>query len=477
MTWADLAPLAVELVLLLGTLSLLGVDLLLPHGEKRVLSWGALGVITAAFVGTWALPWDGAALGGVFVRDGLTVYFERLFLMAGILAVVASHHLGQREWPRRQGEYVQLVLFSVLGMMLLGGVRDLILLAVAFELMGIPLYVLAGWRRRDAHGAEAALKLYLVGAASSAITLYGMSILFGLSGTTYLPEIARTVASDASPLLVMGVGATIAGMGYKIGVVPFHMWVPDTYQGAPTPFVAFLSVGPKAAGMVALVQVLLPASGALLGVVVELLLVLSAVSIVLATLMAIPQENIKRLLGYSGIAHMGFLLMALATGEVLGLTTLLFYLMGYLFTSVGAFLVVHVVRQAGGDDTLASFDGLGRRSYFLGMSMLLFLLSLAGIPFVVGFWAKIYVFMAAWRAGFEWLVILGAVVSVVGLFYYLRVARAVFMNPPRDDSTVPMDLASFVGIAACLIAVMAMGLYPTPFFAAARSAAEAFLGM
>ncbi|MBN2800705.1 MAG: NADH-quinone oxidoreductase subunit N [Deltaproteobacteria bacterium] len=476
MTWTDLAPLGVELILLAGALSLLIVDLILPPGDKRILGIGTLGVFLAGLLATWTLPLDGLALGGAYEGDAMGVFLKRVFLLSGALAVLAVQGHGPKAWPRRQGEYHQLILYSVLGMSLLSGVRDLILLAVAFELMGVPLYALAAWQKRDAGAAEGALKLYLTGAVSSAATLYGFSVLYGLSGSTRIADVAAAVSAHPSPLLALGATVAVAGMGFKLGVVPFHMWVPDTYEGSPTPFIAFLSVGPKAAGAAALVQLLLPGHGALLGTVMELFLVLSAASLVLATLMALPQSNVKRLLAFSGIGHMGILLMAIATGTVDGLASLLFYLLGYLFTNAGAFVVVHAIREDGGDDSIDSFNGLVHRSWFLSGAMLLFLLSLAGVPFVVGFWAKLFVFMAAWQAGFEWLVILGALVSVLSLFYYLRVAKAMFMGTTERRDEVPMHWSVRLAVSICLIAITGMGLYPNPFVAVAEAAAKAFLG-
>ncbi len=477
MTWADFAPLTIELILVVGALTMLGIDLLLPRENKNVVSWGTLAILLAALAGTWLLPLEGEALFGAYAGSPMAVLFKRIVLAAGAMAVLGHVTYGQRAYPGRQAEYHQMLLFSTVGMTLLGGVQDLILLVVAFELMGIPLYAMAGWQR-EGGAAEAALKLYLVGAASSIVTLYGASLLFGVTGSTAIVDVATAMNTAPTTMLALGAALAVAGMGFKIGIVPFHMWVPDTYQGAPTPFVVFLSIGPKAAGLAALVVVLLPGGAALLGGVAELLLVLSAVTIVVGTFMALPQSNIKRLLGFSGVAHMGFLLMALVTGTSEGLATLLFYLVGYLFTNAGAFLVVHAVESAGGDDSISAFDGLGRHSYFLGMAMLLFVLSLAGIPFVVGFWAKIYVFMAAWAAGFEWLVILGALVSVIGLFYYLKVARAMFMNPDPHGRTQPLkvDWPTKLGIIISLVMVCAMGFVPWPFIDAARAAAQAFLG-
>jgi NADH-quinone oxidoreductase subunit N len=474
-TLASLMPLGVDLILTVGLLTILVVDLILPPGDKRILGWGTLGVFLSALAGTLLLDLNGPALGGTYVGSSLATFFKVIFLSAGALAVLASFTELAEKHPRRQGEYYLLLMSSVLGMTLLAGAQDLVLLVVSFELMGIPLYALAAWDKREKQGIEGALKLYLVGAISSIFILFGLSMVFGLAGTSSIPQVAAYAASHPSPAALLGGTLALAGMGFKIGVFPFHMWVPDTYEGAPTPFVSFLSVAPKAAGLAALVQLLLAGDQALLQLVLWAVLALAAVTMVAGNLLAVNQSNVKRLLGYSGVGHIGFLLLAIGTGTELGLATLLFYLAGYLFTNVGAFLIIHAVARSGGDDTIASFDGLGRRNGWLGMAMLLFLLSLAGIPFVVGFWAKLFVFLAAWVAGYAPLVVLGALVSVLGLFYYLRVVRAMYMQPVSNPAPVEVDAPTNLAIAICLGFVVGMGVVPRPFMDAAMDAATRFL--
>ena len=347
----QLVPLTIDLIVALGALLVLLADVVLPPGPKRVLGWASLAVLLAALVGTFTLAPMGPSFGGAYVGDPLALMLKQIFLAAGILAVLGSLTAVHETFPRRQGEYYQLLLFSVLGMTLLAGARDIILLVVAFELMGIPLYVLAGFQRRDARAAEGALKLYVVGAVSSATMLMGLSFLTGLAGSTAIADVATYVAQRPSPAAVLGATMTFAGMGFKLGVFPFHMWVPDTYQGSTTPFVTFLSTAPKAAGIAAIVQLLLPANGALLAATTGAMVLIAAATLVFGNLLALAQDDVKRLLAYSGVAHMGFLLMALAAGNALGLAVL-FYLVAYLFTNAGIFLVVHAVARSGGDDAV-----------------------------------------------------------------------------------------------------------------------------
>lgn len=492
-----LGPLHVDLILSAGILVLLLGDALLPPGKHRWTGVYALMLLLGCFGLTFVLELSGAALSGAYVGDGLSLLFKRIFLGAAMVAVLGSIEHVDEQTGHRQGEYYQLLLFSVLGMSLLAGARDLILLAVAFELMGIPLYVLASFgRTRGTSGknpAEAGLKLYVVGAASSVIALYGLSLVYGMAGTTSLVGLAQV---ERSPLLLLGMVAALAGFGFKIGVVPFHMWVPDTYEGTSTPFAAFLSVAPKAAGLVAIVQLMLGGLIHLESAWVPTLTILVVATIVLGNLLALRQSNLKRLMAFSGVAHMGFMLLGIIVAARMstwkgldagaeGLATLIFYVVGYLAGNMGLFLALEALgahaRRSGGAselaqvDTLEAFVGLGRRTPWLAVSILLFLLSLAGIPFVVGFWAKLYVLLAAWRAGFEGLVVLGATFSVVGLFYYLQWARAIYMRKPAVEDRIEVTPALALGLVVCIAATVGMGLYPAPFIDAARDAALQFL--
>ncbi len=471
-----LGPLAADLVLVIGMGSVLVTDLILPPGDKRLLGWGALYTLLAALLATFAMELTGPAIFGAYVGDPVALMFKRVFLAAGVLAALGALTRLAERFERRQGEYWVLLLSSVLGMSLLAGARDLVLLVVCFELMGVPLYVLAAWARDDRLAIEGALKLFLLGAVSSVTLLFGISLLTGICGSTMISEVALYSREHTNPALLLGAALTLGGMGFKLGVFPFHMWVPDTYQGSTTPFVAFLSVAPKAAAIAALVRLLIAGGNALLVGVVPMLITLAAATLVMGNLLALHQTQVKRLLAYSGVGHMGLLLMALATGTELGLSMLLFYLVAYLFTNAGAFLVVHAVTGDEGDD-LALFEGLYARSGWLAMAMLLFLLSLAGIPFVVGFWAKLYIFLAAWAGGLQWLVLLGALLSVLALYYYLRVVISMFMRPPPTpiEPIVP-DWGTNTAIALCLLFVVGMGLVPGPFVEAASNAAQGFDG-
>ena len=413
--------------------------------------------------------WDGA-----YALDELALFAKRFFLVATGLGVLGSLTLRAPVYARRATEYYLIMLSSLLGMLALASARDLILLFVAFELMSIPLYALAGFQKREGEAVEAALKFFLVGTVSSALIAYGLSFVYGVTRTTLIDGIGPALAGG-SPLLVLGLVITLGGLGFKIAAFPFHMWVPDTYEAANAPFVAWLSVAPKAAGFVVIFRLYLEGVGDRVVLWVPIATGLAVLTIVAGNLMAIPQQNIKRLLAYSGVAHIGYMLVGLAAVSANGVAMMLFYLVAYLFGNMGAFLVVEAVAQSERSDSIASYRGLAQRSPMLALAMLLFLLSLGGIPFVAGFWAKLYVFWAAAEKGLYLLVLVGAILTVVALFYYLLVAKRMYIDPPDrpDPIAVPPLLA--LGILICGLGVVVMGIYPKPFvLTALRVAATIF---
>jgi NADH-quinone oxidoreductase subunit N len=465
-------------VLELGTGGLMGLiflGTLVSRGpDRRWLAWPAtLGVLVLTAVSMVLGPTP-PALAGAFVQDGLALFAKRLFLAATFIGLLGSLSLRGSAFTRRAGEYHLLVLASLLGMLVLASARDLIMLFVAFELMSIPLYVLAGFSKREGESVEAALKFFLVGSVSSAIMAYGLSFVYGAARSTHLGDVVKALPAG-DPLLLLGLLATFAGFGFKIAAFPFHMWVPDTYEAAPTPFVAWLSVAPKAAGFVALFRVYFEGAGAAVAFWGPIMAGLATVTIVAGNLMALPQQNAKRLLAYSGIAHIGYMLVGLAAASAAGTAMVLFYLVAYVFGNMGAFLVVEAVARAEGSEHLAAFRGLAQRSPLLALAMLLFLLSLGGIPFVAGFWAKLYVFWAAASAGLYWLVLVGAILTVVALFYYLVVAKRMYIEAPVRTERLPLETTLVVAVTLCALGVVLLGVYPKPVvMAALRVAAPLF---
>jgi NADH-quinone oxidoreductase subunit N len=439
-------------------------------GDRRWLGWLATGGVLVLGLASLAIDPAGPALGGMFVLDALAIFAKRLFLVATFIGLLAGVALPGPVFARRSAEYHLLILTSLLGMLVLASARDLILLFVAFELMSIPLYVLAGFLKRQPEAVEAALKFFLVGSVSSAVMVYGLSFVYGAARSTSLGGIAPALAAG-DPMLLLGLLVALAGFGFKIAAFPFHMWVPDTYEAASTPFVAWLSVAPKAAGFVAIFRLYLEGAGAQAGLWVPAAAGLATVTIVAGNLMALPQQNAKRLLAYSGIAHIGYMLIGLAAASASGTAMVLFYLVAYVFGNMGAFLVVEAVARAEGSESIGALRGLAQRSPVLALAMLLFLLSLGGIPFVAGFWAKLYVFWAAAERGLYWLVLVGAVLTVVALFYYLVVARRMYIDAPARPEPVRLDPALALSLILCVLGVVALGVYPRPLVTAALTAA------
>ena len=478
MSWDQLSPLGLDLLLACGILLLLATDMIFPRlgrGNAKLAAATLAAVLAASFT----LDTSGSAIGGAYVGGAWPLLFKRIFLVAGIIATLGSSAHVDRCYPKRQGEYYLLLLFSLLGMTLLAGTQDLILLLVCFELMSLPLAVLAAFDKNDSDSGqqrtpEGALKFYLVGITSTAITLLGISLLFGMAQTTNIAELG---AADPTPLSTLGMLLVLSGLGFKIGVVPFHMWVPDTYQGSGTPFVSLLSVAPKLAGFAVFSLIFLQGLGTWSRDWIPVIAALSLVTILVGNLLALPQTDVKRLLAFSGVAQIGYMLMAFASANAEGLGVLLFYAAGYTVTNMGAFLIVQALAAAGGDDSIGSFDGLAQRAPGLALSMLLFLLSLAGIPFVVGFWGKLYVFIAAWHAGLGWLVVVGAVLAVVALFYYLQIARAMYINPARELRAISLSPSLKLAIVICTAFVVGMGAWPNPFVEATGEAARHFFAI
>ncbi len=470
MALPDLGPVALELSLLALALLVFVADLLLPAEQKR-----GLGALTALGLGAilaasccWVRP-EGVTFWGTYVSDGVGLYLKQVLLVAGLLGALGSIDHVDRHFPARQGEHYLMMLCSLTGMLLLTGARDLLLWVVCFELAGIPLVVLAGLNK-DRRGTEAALKLFLTTAASSVFTLYGFSLLWGLSGSTVFSEMA---VMGVGPLQALALAMVLAGVAFKLGVVPFHLWMADTYEGAPTPTVAFLSVAPKVAAFAGLIRLLLEGLLPLQAVWGGALILLATVTLVQGNLSALAQTDSRRLLALSGVAHMGLMLMALAVGTAEGLGMLCFYALAYALTNMGAFLVVSVVSEAEGNADLGAYAGLARRAPALSLAMLIFLLSLGGIPFVAGFWAKVLLLWAAWTGGLFLLVVLAVLLAVLALFYYLKIARSMYIVEQGPD-TVPRPGPAMAGaIGLCVAGVVLLGVWPAPFVETALSAARA----
>jgi len=415
---------------------------------------------TAAY--RWKFATLGPAYHGYATGDSFAIFFEVLFAILGILTVAIAHPYLVRR-GLREAEFHILVMAAVIGMMVLGSATSLVTIFLGLELFSIALYVACGFARADSRSQESAAKYLLVGGFASAFVLYGMALVYGASGTTLIPEIAKNIASSpaSDPLLPLGILMMGVGFAFKVSAAPFHMWTPDVYQGAPIPVTAFMSVGTKAAAFAMIVRVFdsgLPHLGPEWQ---ALLAFVAAVSMIVGNLLAIAQTSLKRLLAYSGIAQAGYILIGVIAGGKDGLAAVLFYLFSYLFMNFGAFAVVTLMAGPDGDhDRIADLDGLHRRSWPMAVLMTVFMLSLAGFPPFVGFFGKLFLFTAGVNAGYTWIVVLAVLMSVVSVYYYVRVLIPVWSQSGRVDALrVPFSSSAAIGLSG--IFSLGLGIYPT----------------
>jgi NADH-quinone oxidoreductase subunit N len=461
-----------EISTLILAVAVLAWDLILPAPRTDSRRGGLFALAAAGLAGllAWSffLP-SPLTLTDAFVQDGFALFTKRILLAAALFAVVGMYPYARRRGVAdRSGESLVLLLFATVGGMALCSAREFLTLFVAFELLSLPLYVLAALEKERKTAPEGAIKMFLFGSVSSAVMLLGIGFLFAATGTTFWMRVTHW---PSDPLVSIGAALLLVGLGFKIAIFPFSLWVPDTYQAAPTPILAFLSVAPKAAAVVSLFrltfEVFQPA-----GVpVASWLAILAGLTMTVGNLLALRQHDLKRLLAFSGIAQIGYVLLALAAGTRLAAGLALFYFVAYLVANAGAFLVVSAMETAGCEPTLRGANHMIGRSPALASAMLIFLLSLGGIPFVLGFWGKMYVFLAAADAGLFGLVFLGAVLAVVALFYYLTIARSMFMV---KDGGPAIEVAGPVlaAILACAVVAAAGGLVPQWFVEPAQRAAE-----
>lgn len=458
--WHALAP---DLVVV-GTLCLVLVaDLFLPEERKGLLpSLAGLGLL-GALVPVLTLTIDGAdrtMFGGAYAVDNFALVTKALFLVAGYVVVLLStNYIAEGDYA--EGEYYLLLLSSILGMTIIASARDLISIFVALELLSIPAYLLAGWRKTDLKGNEAGAKYYLMGVFATSVLLYGMSLLYGAAGSTLLADIGAALADgDSVPIITLAIVFCIAGFAFKVSAVPFHTWAPDTYEGAPTPITAFLSVSSKAAGFVALIELILIGFQERADVVEPLMWVLAALTMTIGNVVALRQTNVVRMLAYSGISQAGFMLAPLAVVGDIGdnaLQAIVTYLLIYAAMNLGAFTVVMAVARKTGSGEITSFGGLFEYAPSLAVVMTVFLFALAGIPPLAGWLAKFVAFQAVIDGGTTWAYILAVVMavnSVISLGYYANVAREMWMNPaPDGDRTpirVPVSLTAALAITVVL---------------------------
>lgn len=456
--------LAPEIMVAALGLLVLATGLLLPSQARKAVGYLAtIGLMAVLITVIWTFDQELLLFfGGVYQIDMYANFFRILFLSAALLIFMVSARYADF-FGNRKDEWFSFMLFATLGMMIMVAAGDLITVYVGLELMTVSFYILSAYLLDDKLSAEAGLKYLIIGAFSSAVLLFGMSLVYASSGTTVLAEIYRALGSSSNqPALLAGIVMLIAGLGFKISAVPFHMWTPDIYQGAPTPVTAYLSVASKAAGFAVLARIFLAAFPALTFDWHHILAVVAALTIIIGNLTALPQTNVKRLLAYSSIAQAGYILVGLVAANTYGIKGLLFYALLYVFSNVGAFGVVTAVEVEEGSAELESFNGLNHRSPTLAAVMTVCMLSLAGIPPMAGFAGKFYLFAGAIQAGYLWLAFIGLLMSMISVYYYLNVAKAMYIGTGRreDRVTVPLPVATALWI--CLLGTIFLGVYPGP---------------
>jgi NADH-quinone oxidoreductase subunit N len=436
------------------------------EGKKGYLAiLSLIGVVIAFF---FTLPLMGSTqtgFEGMFISDGFTLFFKVLFLIIAFLTLLISMGYAHREGIEL-GEYYALILFATLGMMLMAAGSHLITIFLGLETMSISIYILAGIIQEDRRSTEAALKYFLLGAFATGFLLYGMALIYGATGSFYLKEVASYIASKnllRNPMLLMSLVFLTIGFGFKIAAVPFHMWTPDVYEGAPTSITAFMATGVKAAGFAALIRVFFSALPGFRPDWTMIMWVIALATMTLGNLIAISQTNIKRMLAYSSIAHAGYILVAFVAGNDLGTSGILFYLMAYAFMNLGAFSCIILLGKKGEENTLINdYSGIGFKYPLLAASMTIFLLSMAGIPPLGGFMAKFYVFSAAVKSKFYWLAILGVLNSAISVYYYLRVTVLMyFRESEREITGLQFSPASVIALILAVIGTLYMGIFPS----------------
>ena len=475
--------------LTLAAFAVLVIVLDLFISQKTVLrsvSLAGLVIAGGVAIAMWGEDYP-AIFNNMLAVDSYALFFKVLFAGIAFLVILASaDYVSKLE--RFQGEYYALILLSTLGMMLMAATADLISLYISLELTSISLYILVGFLK-DRKSTEASLKYLLLGAVASAVLLYGMALVFGYTGETQLGAIAAVIQSMSldsildSPALLMGIVLLVAGFGFKIAAVPFQMWVPDVYEGAPTPVTAYLSVASKAAGFAIILRVFHSAFGLpewLSSNWGMIFAVLAVISMIIGNVVAIPQSNIKRMLGYSSIAQAGYLMVGLAVvgfspaAEVVGRSSLLFFLASYALTNLGAFTAIIAISNKVGSDLIQDYSGMGKRAPLLALALTLCLISLIGMPPAAGFMAKFYIFSGAVQNDLLWLVIIAVINSVISAYYYLRVVKVMWLGKPASEGKVPSSGALRLALSLSCLGVLLLGVIPGYIMKLAEMAAKMF---
>ncbi|WP_429810397.1 NADH-quinone oxidoreductase subunit N [Ensifer sp. B1-9] len=460
-----------EITVVAGACILLIVGQLVPKGQEATLVWASVAVVLFAALATFTLSGGPSAYAGMFVADPFSVFFKSLFYLAIVLTFLLSRNYADIEGIGGS-EYYVLLLLALSGMMIMASAIDLLSIYVGLELMVLCTYVLTGFLRREQRSNEAALKYVILGAVSTGIFLYGVSLVYGLTGTTQLDRMAAAVTADPlDPGLLLAVVFIVAGLVFKIGAVPFHMWVPDVYEGAPTTITAFMSVGPKAAGFAVILRVFLNPLVAGSNVWI-ILAVIAVVTMALGSFVALVQDNFKRLLAYSSIAHAGFAIFGIVAGGADGIASVMLYLLIYTFMNLGIFGAVIMMRNGNfSGEVIDDYAGFAKMHPGLALLMLLYLFSLAGIPPTAGFFAKFYVLVALVERGFVLLAVIAVLLSAVAAYFYIRIVMVMFMREPAREFEPALTPLVGAALAVTAAGTVGIGLFPAWFLRLAQQSA------
>lgn len=450
----DLTPVTPEIIMTISATALLILELIFKN--KGVLAFIAVAV---AAVVLYTIPSShGQTFGGMFISDTYSTYFKLIFMINLVLTVLISLRYIQRE-KAEYGEYYSLLLFATSGMMLMASAKDLIILYLGLELMALSTYILAGIKRHDIKSNEAAIKYFLLGAFSSALLLYGISLIYGMTATTDIYKIAEHLkTTEVTTTLLLSMILIMVAFSFKIAAAPFHMWAPDVYEGAPTSITAFMSVGPKAAGFAVMGRVFYIAFQNIQADWTPILIGIAILTMAVGNILAIVQTNIKRMLAYSSIAHAGYMLIGIIPGTQESMSAMMVYMLIYAFMNIGAFAIVILLEKG---DELSDYEGLSKSHPLVAALMLVFMFSLTGIPPTAGFIGKFNIFMAAIKAGYTWLVVIAVIFSAISAYYYLRVVMNMYMKEMKQEAAISPSPSLGLAILITVLMVFVIGIMPS----------------
>jgi len=452
----DLTPVIPEIIITTVASLLLLVELF----AKRKAILGYISIVTAAatLYALFGMNTLGVTFSGMFINDNYSLYFKAVFLINVILTVLISLKYIQKE-DAEYGEYYSLILFATAGMMLMASAKDMIILYLGLELMALSTYILAGIKKHDIKSNEAAIKYFLLGAFSSCLLLFGISLLYGITASTDIYDIGKFIlTAKVTPVLLVSMILITVGFAFKIAAAPFHMWAPDVYEGAPTSVTAFMSVGPKAAGFAVMGRVFYYAFDGMVTDWTPILVGLCILTMAVGNIVALAQTNIKRMLAYSSIAHAGYAMLGVISGTIEGQNAMITYLIIYAFMNIGAFGIVILLNKG---EEIKDYCGLSKSHPLVALVMLIFMFSLTGIPPTAGFIGKFNIFAAAINAGFTWLVVVAVIFSAISAFYYLRVVMNMYMRTSEEDAAITASPSLNLALLISVIAMLAIGILPS----------------